>query len=163
MHIALYEPDIPQNTGTVLRLCACLGIKTHIIEPAGFATSDRTFRRAGMDYLDAVSLTRHTSWRHFEEWRRRERLRVVLFTTAGTVPYLDYGFAPDDILLFGRGRRPPRYPHAAWLAFAQCRHCRRPRCGRSAAADRRDAEDAISGTLPLRILYIMLIYKHAEP
>jgi tRNA (cytidine/uridine-2'-O-)-methyltransferase len=102
MHIALYEPDIPQNTGTVLRLCACLGIKTHIIEPAGFATSDRTFRRAGMDYLDAVSLTRHTSWRHFEEWRRRERLRVVLFTTAGTVPYLDYGFAPDDILLFGR-------------------------------------------------------------
>jgi tRNA (cytidine/uridine-2'-O-)-methyltransferase len=102
MHLALYEPDIPQNTGTVLRLCACLGIKAHIIEPAGFATSDRTFRRAGMDYLDAVSLVRHASWRHFEEWRRRERFRVVLFTTAGTAPYLDYSFAPDDILLFGR-------------------------------------------------------------
>jgi tRNA (cytidine/uridine-2'-O-)-methyltransferase len=102
MHIALYEPDIPQNTGTVLRLCACLGMTAHIIEPAGFATSDRAFRRAGMDYLDAVSLMRHASWQHFEDWRRRERHRVALFTTAGTVPYLDYRFAPDDILLFGR-------------------------------------------------------------
>jgi tRNA (cytidine/uridine-2'-O-)-methyltransferase len=102
MHIALYEPDIPQNTGTVLRLCACLGMKAHIIEPAGFATSDRAFRRAAMDYLDAVSLARHASWRHFEDWRRREGHRVVLFTTAATVPYLDYRFEPDDILLFGR-------------------------------------------------------------
>jgi tRNA (cytidine/uridine-2'-O-)-methyltransferase len=74
----------------------------HSIEPAGFATSDRAFRRAGMDYLDAVSLMRHASWQHFEDWRRRERHRVALFTTAGTVPYLDYRFAPDDILLFGR-------------------------------------------------------------
>jgi len=102
MHIALYEPDIPQNAGTVLRLCACLGMTAHIIEPAGFATSDRAFRRAGMDYLDAVSLMRHASWRHFEDWRQREGHRVALFTTAGTVPYLDYRFAPDDILLFGR-------------------------------------------------------------
>jgi tRNA (cytidine/uridine-2'-O-)-methyltransferase len=102
MHIALYEPDIPQNTGTVLRLCACLGIEAHLIEPAGFAASDRTFRRAGMDYLDAVALVRHTSWRHFETWRRQEHHRLVLFTTKATMSYLDYGFETGDILLFGR-------------------------------------------------------------
>ncbi len=102
LRIALYEPDIPQNTGTVLRLCACLGIEAHLIEPAGFPASDRAFRRAGMDYLDAVALVRHRSWREFEAWRRRERRRLVLFTTAASLPYLDYRFEPDDILLFGR-------------------------------------------------------------
>jgi tRNA (cytidine/uridine-2'-O-)-methyltransferase len=74
MHIALYEPDIAQNTGTILRLCACLGVSAHIIEPAGFPVSDRTFRRAGMDYLDQVKLTRHMSWTAFEQWRRIEKL-----------------------------------------------------------------------------------------
>ena len=59
MRIALYEPDIPQNTGTILRLCACLGVEAHIIEPAGFPISDRAFRRAGMDYLDQVTIERH--------------------------------------------------------------------------------------------------------
>ena len=102
VRIALYEPDIPQNTGTILRLCACLGIEAHIIEPAGFATSDRAFRRAGLDYLDAVAIVRHASWPEFEAWRRRERHRVVLFTTTATMSYLDYGFAAEDILLFGR-------------------------------------------------------------
>jgi tRNA (cytidine/uridine-2'-O-)-methyltransferase len=102
MQIALYAPDIPQNTGTVLRLCACLGVTAHIIEPAGFPISDRAFRRAGMDYLDAVTIRRHASWRDFEAWRRQERHRLVLFTTAATVSYLDYSFATDDILLFGR-------------------------------------------------------------
>jgi tRNA (cytidine/uridine-2'-O-)-methyltransferase len=102
MRIALYEPDIPQNTGTVLRLCACLGIEAHIIEPAGFPISDRAFRRAGMDYLDAVAIVRHASWRDFEAWRRRERHSLALFTTAATVSYLDYNFEADDILLFGR-------------------------------------------------------------
>ncbi len=102
MHVALYEPDIPQNTGTVLRLCACLGIEAHIIEPAGFPTSDRAFRRAGMDYLDAVDIVRHASWREFEAWRRRERYRLVLFTTRATLSYLDYSFETDDVLLFGR-------------------------------------------------------------
>ena len=72
MRIALYEPDIPQNTGTILRLAACLGVEAHIIEPAGFPTSDRAFRRAGMDYLDQVALVRHTSWAAFEAWRRAE-------------------------------------------------------------------------------------------
>ncbi len=102
MRIALYQPDIPQNTGTVLRLCACLGIEAHIIEPAGFPTSDRTFRRAGMDYLDAVALVRHASWRDFDAWRRQKPHRLVLFTTTATMSYLDYRFAVDDILLFGR-------------------------------------------------------------
>jgi tRNA (cytidine/uridine-2'-O-)-methyltransferase len=102
MRIALYEPDIPQNTGTILRLCACFGIEAHIIEPAGFPATDRAFRRAGMDYLDAVAIIRHRSWRNFEAWRHDERQRLVLFTTAASVCYLDYRYRADDILLFGR-------------------------------------------------------------
>ena len=102
MRIALYQPDIPQNTGTVLRLCACLGIEAHIIAPAGFPTSDRAFRRAGMDYLDAVTIVRHGSWRDFEAWRTAGGHRLVLFTTGATTSYLDYRFAPADVLLFGR-------------------------------------------------------------
>ncbi|WJR80108.1 tRNA (cytidine(34)-2'-O)-methyltransferase [Bradyrhizobium sp. NP1] len=102
MHIALFQPDIPQNTGTILRLCACLGVTAHIIEPAGFATSDRTFRRAGMDYLDRVSLMRHDSFRKFEEWRAEAGHRLLLFTTRGATPYLDFRYQASDILLFGR-------------------------------------------------------------
>ena len=102
LRIALFQPDIPQNTGTILRLCACLGIEAHLIEPAGFPTSDRAFRRAGMDYLDAVTLERHPSWSDFEAWRLGERRRLVLFTTAASLPYLDYRFADGDVLLFGR-------------------------------------------------------------
>jgi tRNA (cytidine/uridine-2'-O-)-methyltransferase len=102
MRIALYQPDIPQNTGTVLRLCACLGIEAHIIGPAGFPTSDRAFRRAGMDYLDAVNLVRHPSWDAFEAWRRNGGHRLVLFTTAATRSYLNCRFEPSDVLLFGR-------------------------------------------------------------
>ncbi len=102
MRIALFEPDIPQNTGTILRLAACLGVEAHIIEPTGFPTSDRAFRRAGMDYLDLVSVVRHASWDAFETWRKRERARLVLFTTGARVSYLDHAFRPDDVLLFGR-------------------------------------------------------------
>ena len=102
MQIALYQPDIPQNTGTILRLCACLGVATHIIEPAGFPVSDRHFRRSGMDYLDQVSLTRHDSWSKFEQWRQQTPFRLVLFTTKASQSYLQYQYAQDDILLFGR-------------------------------------------------------------
>ena len=102
MRIALYEPDIPQNTGTILRLAACLGVEAHIVEPAGFPTSDRAFRRAGMDYLDQVTLRRHADWTAFEAWRRAEGLRLVLFTTAATISYLDHGYRRVDILMFGR-------------------------------------------------------------
>ena len=102
MRIALFEPDIPQNTGTILRLCACLGIDAHIIGPAGFPSSDRAFRRAGMDYLDAVTVIRHRSWLDFDAWRRSEHHRLVLFTTAASRSYLDYRYTANDILLFGR-------------------------------------------------------------
>jgi tRNA (cytidine/uridine-2'-O-)-methyltransferase len=100
--IALYQPDIAQNTGTILRLCACLGLAAHIIEPAGFPASDRAFRRAGMDYLDHVALTRHLDWAAFEAWRRTGRSRLVLLTTGASQSFLDFRFRDGDILLFGR-------------------------------------------------------------
>ncbi|MEZ5787831.1 MAG: tRNA (cytidine(34)-2'-O)-methyltransferase [Xanthobacteraceae bacterium] len=102
MQIALLEPDIPQNAGTILRLAACLGLAAHLIGPAGFPTTDRAFRRAGMDYLDQVSLTRHDSWERFEAWRRAQGSRLVLFTTRGATSYLSFQFQPGDVLLFGR-------------------------------------------------------------
>lgn len=102
MRIALYEPDIPQNTGTILRTCACLRLEAHIIEPAGFPVTDRAFRRAGMDYLDQVAIARHGSFAAFDDWRRQERLTLVLLTTRATRCYLDHTFRDDQVLLFGR-------------------------------------------------------------
>lgn len=115
MRIALFQPDIPQNTGTILRLCACLGVDAHIIEPAGFPTSDRAFRRAGMDYLDQVQIHRHTDWNGFERWRREAGARLVLFTTKAATPYLEYRFQAGDVLLFGRETSgvPPEVQDAA--------------------------------------------------
>jgi len=102
MRIALFQPDIPQNTGTILRLCACLDVEAHIIEPAGFPISDRHFRRAGMDYLDQVTIVRHDSWTKFEQWRSAHRSRLVLLSTKAAESYLDHRYSADDILLFGR-------------------------------------------------------------
>ncbi|HET9617420.1 MAG TPA: tRNA (cytidine(34)-2'-O)-methyltransferase [Pseudolabrys sp.] len=102
MRITLYEPDIPQNAGTILRLCACLGIEAHIVEPAGFPVTDRAFRRAGMDYLDQVTIVRHASFGAFDAWRREQSLRLVLLTTAAEHSYLDHVFTPQDIVLLGR-------------------------------------------------------------
>ena len=114
MRIALYQPDIAQNTGTILRLAACLSVEAHIIEPAGFPTSDRAFRRAGMDYLDRVALVRHVTWAAFEAWRRECALRLMLFTTRGERSYLEHRFAPHDVLLFGReSAGVPEEVHAA--------------------------------------------------
>jgi len=114
MRIALYEPDIPQNTGTILRLAACLGVAAHIIEPAGFPVSDRAFRRAGMDYLDQVSIERHASFAAFAAWRAEAGLRLVLFTTAAATSYLDHAFRGDEVLLFGReSAGVPEAVHAA--------------------------------------------------
>jgi tRNA (cytidine/uridine-2'-O-)-methyltransferase len=115
MRIALYQPDIPQNAGTILRLCACLGIEAHIVEPSGFPTTDRAFRRAGMDYLDAVTIVRHRSWPAFADWRGRHGYRLILFTTAAVQSYLDYRFQQDDILMFGRESAgvPPEVHEAA--------------------------------------------------
>ena len=81
--LALYQPDIPQNTGTLLRLAACLGVAVDIIEPAGFDVSDRNFRRAGLDYLDQVEIARHASWRAFEEWRQNGGLPIFGFPISG--------------------------------------------------------------------------------
>jgi len=102
VRIALYQPDIAQNTGTILRLCACLGVEAHIIEPAGFPTSDRAFRRAGMDYLDAVTLVRHVSWAAFAAWRRDAGAPLILLTTRAKRSYLDHAYGADDVLMFGR-------------------------------------------------------------
>jgi len=100
--IALYQPDIPQNTGTILRLAACMNVRVHIIEPAGFPVSDSALKRAGMDYLERAAMTRHLSFDAFEAWRLPLRRRLVLFTTKSTAPYTEFSFAADDILLMGR-------------------------------------------------------------
>ena len=102
LSIALYQPDIAGNTGTILRFAACLGLDVEIIEPAGFDLSDRNLKRAGMDYLEMAALTRHVDWNAFEEWRRRENRRLVLLSTKATLPYTGFAFEPGDILLLGR-------------------------------------------------------------
>ena len=100
--LALYQPDIPQNAGTMLRMCACLGVEAAIIEPAGFPTSDRHFKRAGMDYLDSVTIARHASFAAFEAWRAGAGRRLVLLSTRAATPYLDCLYQPGDILMVGR-------------------------------------------------------------
>lgn len=102
IRIALYQPDIAGNTGTILRMAACLGIGVDIIEPAGFDSSDRNLRRAGMDYLEMAQLARHLDFARFEEWRRGDGRRLVLLSTKATLPYTKFDFADGDILLFGR-------------------------------------------------------------
>ena len=102
LSIALYQPDIAGNTGTIMRLAACLGLTVEVIEPAGFDLSDRNLKRAGMDYLTTVTLRRHIDWTHFEDWRRENGRRLVLASTKAAAPYIQYEFRPDDILLFGR-------------------------------------------------------------
>lgn len=102
LRIALYQPDIAGNTGTILRLAACLDIGVDLIEPAGFDISDRALRRAGMDYLEMAALTRHLDFDRFEDWRRREGRRLVLFSTKAERTYTDFAFVTGDILLFGR-------------------------------------------------------------
>ncbi|HET9537092.1 MAG TPA: tRNA (cytidine(34)-2'-O)-methyltransferase [Mesorhizobium sp.] len=102
IRIALYQPDIAGNTGTILRMAACLGLAVDIIEPAGFDLSDRNLRRAGMDYLEMAAMRRHVDFAHFDEWRRHEERRLVLFSTKADLPYTHFSFADGDILLFGR-------------------------------------------------------------
>ena len=101
MRLALYQPDIPQNTGALMRLAACLGVALDLIEPAGFLLSDRRLKRAGMDYLEALEWRRHRSWDTFLEARPPQG-RLVLLTTGGTVLYHRFMFEPEDILLVGQ-------------------------------------------------------------
>jgi len=100
--IALYEPDIPQNTGTIMRLGACLGLPVHFVGTAGFDTSERAFRRAGLDYLQYVQFANHVTFDDFDRWRRSEGRRIVLLTTKAETSYITFGFRPDDVLLCGR-------------------------------------------------------------
>lgn len=107
MRIALYQPDIPQNAGTIMRMAACLGLAVELIEPAGFDASDRNLRRAGLDYLAHLALTRHESFEAFQTWRQSLGTsghvpRLVLLTTRAEAGYLEHRFRADDILLLGR-------------------------------------------------------------
>ena len=114
LRLALYQPDIPQNTGTMLRLAACLDLAVDIIEPAGFDVSDRHLRRSGLDYLDHVAITRHRSWDAFAQWRVRSNTRLVLATTAGALAYTDFAYADGDCILMGReSAGVPEAVHAA--------------------------------------------------
>lgn len=97
MRLALYQPDIAQNTATIIRLGVCMGVCIDIIEPCGFLFTDKGFRRAGMDYLELAAVTRHASWQAF-----RPADRLVLLTTKAAQAYTDFAFRPDDTLLFGR-------------------------------------------------------------
>lgn len=100
--IALYQPDIPQNTGTILRMAACLGVTVHLIEPAGFPISDSALKRAGMDYLERASMRRHRSFADFELFRLTRNQRLVLLTTKAEDVYTEFQYRADDILLMGR-------------------------------------------------------------
>lgn len=102
LRIALYQPDIPGNTGTILRMAACFGLVVDVIEPAGFDLSDRSLKRSGMDYLAKVALKRHLDWAHFEDWRKAEKKRTILLSTKASTAYTDFQFQDNDILLFGR-------------------------------------------------------------
>ncbi|HYD18505.1 MAG TPA: tRNA (cytidine(34)-2'-O)-methyltransferase [Patescibacteria group bacterium] len=99
MRLALYEPDIPQNTGAIMRLCACFAVPLDVIEPCGFILSDKNLKRAGMDYIGQVDMARHSSWKAFNAARRN---RLVLLTTKSDRSYLDFQFEPGDILMAGR-------------------------------------------------------------
>jgi tRNA (cytidine/uridine-2'-O-)-methyltransferase len=100
LEIALFQPDIAANAGTIARLCACMGLKLTIIEPAGFAWDDSKLRRAGMDYLDLASIRRSRSFEYFQAEQAGRRL--LLLTTKSARPYTDFTFSNSDTLLLGR-------------------------------------------------------------
>lgn len=102
MRLALYQPDIPQNTGTMLRTAMCLDIAVDIIEPCGFVFSDRQLKRAGMDYLQGTDLTRHSSWNAFRQVIDAQGVRLVLLSTKAATVYTDFSFQLDDIIMVGR-------------------------------------------------------------
>ena len=102
MKIALFQPDIAQNLGTNLRTAACLGVDVEIIEPCGFPFDDRKVRRAGMDYIDVVKYTRHSSWDEFKKWSEENNYRLVLLSSKVETPYTEFVFQKNDILLLGR-------------------------------------------------------------
>jgi len=114
MRIALYQPDIPQNTGTILRMATCLGLGVDIIEPAGFTMTDKALRRAGMDYLDKLDMIRHADFSHFMNRQSQAPGNLVLATTKAAISYIGYEFMPRDTILMGReSAGVPAHVHAA--------------------------------------------------
>ncbi len=112
--LVLFQPDIPGNTGTLLRLAACMGVKVHIIEPAGFRLDEKAFRRAGMDYVEQAAMQRHLNWDEFEHWRQQENRRSLLLTTKAELPYTKFTFEESDLIMLGReSSGAPDYVHEA--------------------------------------------------
>lgn len=125
LRLALYQPDIPQNAGTMIRLAACLGVAVDIVEPAAFDVSDRNFRRSGMDYLERAAIMRHDSFWTFEAWRREAGYRLVLAETDGAIAHTAFAFQPGDIILVGResaGVPPEIYAAAEASVHVPMRH-----------------------------------------
>ena len=102
MRIALYQPDIPQNTGNIFRLGACLGISVDIIEPTGYIFEDKRFKRSSMDYINHIDYKRHIDWKAFFNWSKKNNFRLILLTTKVDKKYYNYNFKNNDILIFGR-------------------------------------------------------------
>lgn len=102
IHLTLFQPDIPQNVGAVLRLGACFNLPVDVIEPCGFVWDDKRLKRAGMDYLERADLIRHTSWASYLDQQQKTAGRLVLFTTKGASPFHTVSFEPGDRLIFGR-------------------------------------------------------------
>ena len=120
MRLALFQPDIPQNLGAAIRLASCLGVCLDVIEPCGFPLSDRSLKRAALDYGPMAALARHDSWEKFLAAPSRQQGRLVLFTTRAAAPFTQFNFSPEDTLLFGReSAGVPNEVHAA----AQARLC----------------------------------------
>ncbi len=118
IRFVLYQPDIPQNTGTILRLAACWGLGVDVIEPSGFVWDDRRLRRSGMDYLDRVTILRHASWEAYVEGRRisgpQAGGRLILLTTKATQPYQEFSYRPNDSLVLGQeSAGVPEFVHQA--------------------------------------------------
>ena len=102
MRVALYQPDIPQNTGNIFRLGACLGVSVDIIEPTGFIFDDKKFKRSAMDYIDHLDYKKHIDWQHFYDWSQGGKYRLILMTTKAEQSFYEFEFHSSDILLFGR-------------------------------------------------------------
>ena len=102
MRIALFEPDIPQNTGNIFRLSACLGIPVDIIEPTGFIFDDKRFKRALMDYIKFINYKKHLDWKEFYQWSQENNFRLVLLTTKSITKFTSFSFSELDIIIFGR-------------------------------------------------------------
>ena len=113
MRIALFEPDIPQNTGNIFRLSACLGIPVDIIEPTGFIFDDKKFKRASMDYIKFINYKRHLDWEEFYQWSQENNFRLILLTTKSKKKYTSFNFSELDIIIFGReSAGVPDYVHS---------------------------------------------------